>query len=160
MKDVIIRAAIEGLQTEGLKFSIDTIASELKISKKTIYRFFPDKETLAYALYETYYSDAVETMKNMQGTSNNRINILLVYYEAGRLVRKEIFNKYKLNAKVFSYACQKQDYLWSVLCSILLPSKNSEECDVLRAIVEGAFEKADERSIAPKTTAERLMKLL
>lgn len=50
MRERIIKAAIESLQAEGLKFSVDTIASKLKISKKTIYKFFPDKETLAYAI--------------------------------------------------------------------------------------------------------------
>ena len=30
---------------------------KLKISKKTVYKHFPDKQTLAVALYEKYFSD-------------------------------------------------------------------------------------------------------
>lgn len=58
MKDKIIHESINSLRQDGLKFSIDTLADKLKISKKTIYKFFPDKESLALALYENYYADA------------------------------------------------------------------------------------------------------
>ncbi|MGN1480125.1 MAG: TetR/AcrR family transcriptional regulator, partial [Acutalibacteraceae bacterium] len=58
MKDRIIYESIESLRREGLKFSVDTLAENLKISKKTVYKYFPDKETLALALYEKYYNDA------------------------------------------------------------------------------------------------------
>lgn len=53
MKDKIIKASIESLRQEGLRFSVDTLAEKLKISKKTIYKFLPDKESLAVALYES-----------------------------------------------------------------------------------------------------------
>jgi AcrR family transcriptional regulator len=58
VRDRILRESIESLRREGLKFSVDTLADRLKISKKTVYKFFPDKEALALALYETYYADA------------------------------------------------------------------------------------------------------
>ena len=49
MRDRIIRASIENLRREDLKFSVDTLTAQLKISKKTIYKYFPDKEALAVA---------------------------------------------------------------------------------------------------------------
>ena len=49
MRDRIIRASIENLRREGLKFSVDTLTAQLKISKKTVYKYFPDKESLAVA---------------------------------------------------------------------------------------------------------------
>lgn len=45
----IVCLSIENLQKEGLRFSIDTIARTLKISEKTVYRYFADKEALARA---------------------------------------------------------------------------------------------------------------
>ena len=36
MKDRIIRESIESLRQEGLKFSVDTLADKLRISKKTV----------------------------------------------------------------------------------------------------------------------------
>lgn len=59
MREKIIEASIEALKKEGLKFSVDTLADGLKISKKTLYKFFPDKQALALALYEKYYTDTL-----------------------------------------------------------------------------------------------------
>ena len=42
MRDKIVEASIEALRNEGLKFSVDTLADSLRISKKTVYKFFPD----------------------------------------------------------------------------------------------------------------------
>ena len=41
MKEKIIKESIVSLRTEGLKFSVDTLAERLKISKKTVYKYFP-----------------------------------------------------------------------------------------------------------------------
>lgn len=57
MKDSIIAATLECLRRDGLKFSVDTLADQLKISKK-ICTVFPDKEAPALAMYEKYYSEA------------------------------------------------------------------------------------------------------
>ena len=59
MKEKIIKESIVSLRTEGLKFSVDTLAERLKISKKTVYKYFPTKEDLARAIYEEYYKDAL-----------------------------------------------------------------------------------------------------
>lgn len=40
MKERIINESIESLRREGLKFSIDTLAEKLNISKKTVYKYF------------------------------------------------------------------------------------------------------------------------
>ena len=50
MKDRIIKESISSLRREGLRFSVDTLAERLCISKKTIYKFFQDKELLAFAM--------------------------------------------------------------------------------------------------------------
>lgn len=44
MRDAIIRASIESLRQEGLKFSVDTLSDKMKISKKTVYKYLPDAE--------------------------------------------------------------------------------------------------------------------
>lgn len=38
---------------------MDTLAAELKVSKKTIYKFFSTKEALAVAVHEKIYSEAL-----------------------------------------------------------------------------------------------------
>lgn len=57
IKTKIIQQSIKSLQAEGLRFSIDLLAKELKISKKTIYKYFKNKEALAMAIYEKFYLD-------------------------------------------------------------------------------------------------------
>ena len=38
---------------------MDTLAAKLKVSKKTIYKFFNTKEALAVAVHEKFYSEAL-----------------------------------------------------------------------------------------------------
>ena len=83
MKDKIIQASIEGLRKEGLKFSVDLLANKLKISKKTVYKYFSDKETLAVALYESYYSDATEQAKELINKNTQSS------YKESTLIQKE-----------------------------------------------------------------------
>ena len=65
MKERIINESIESLRREGLKFSIDTLAERLNISKKTVYKYFSNKEELAFALYRKYFADAKEQAKRL-----------------------------------------------------------------------------------------------
>ena len=77
MKDKIIKASIESLRQEGLRFSVDTLAEKLKISKKTIYKFFPDKESLAVALYESQYAAAVQQAELLVGEDRPALRIIV-----------------------------------------------------------------------------------
>ena len=56
MKDRIIQASIEGLRNEGLKFSVDLLANKLKISKKTVCKYFPTKRRLWFFHFSFYDS--------------------------------------------------------------------------------------------------------
>lgn len=161
MREKIIVTAIESLRTEGLKFSVDTIASKLKISKKTIYKFFPDKETLAYAIYEEYYSRALDNVREIEKSGNNiKVLLLMVYRDASFMIRSEIFNKYKLNDCIYSYVMKLQNELWSKIISLIAPSASRTDEAIFRAIIEGAFENAEKYSAPSELIAERLVKML
>ena len=60
MRDRIIQEAIASLQKEGLRFSVDLLADRLSVSKKTIYKYFSTKESLAVAMYDQYYEIAAQ----------------------------------------------------------------------------------------------------
>lgn len=62
MKDRITEESIKSLQQEGLRFSVPTLAERLKISKKTVYKYFPTKEALANAVAKDADPDAVITV--------------------------------------------------------------------------------------------------
>lgn len=161
MRDKIIDTAIESLRAEGLKFSVDTIAARLKISKKTIYKFFPDKENFAYAIYEKYYSRISESVGEIEKSGNNiNFRLLMVYRDASFMIRGEIFNKYKLNNRVYSYVMKLQNELWSRIFSLIAPSAAQKEEAVFRAIIEGAFENADKYSAPSELIVEKLVKML
>lgn len=158
MKNKIIEASIESLKKEGLKFSVDTLADKLKISKKTIYKFFPDKEALALALYEKYYTDAksaVQTLMN-SNTASSRTELLYLYFDSKTMTRSDIFNKYKLNNAIYAYTTGQNDDLWTLIASSF-KEKNTE---ALRIIVDGAFEKLCNAGLNPDEVIKRLVNIL
>lgn len=162
MKDKIIRASIEGLRNEGLKFSVDLLANKLKISKKTIYKYFPDKETLSIALYETYYSDVFEQAKELISinTEESYKKLLYIYFDSKEMTRNDIFNKYKLNHTIYAYTKEKSDRLWEIIAASFFGELSETDKKALRIIVDGSFEKLCESCSVLENVTERLVKLL
>lgn len=162
MKEKIIQASIEGLRNEGLRFSVDLLANKLKISKKTVYKYFPDKETLSIALYETYYSDAARRAGELIGmnTAESYKELLYIYFDSKRMTRNDIFNKYKLNQTIYAYTKEKSDCLWTIIAASFPGELSETDKNVLRIIVDGSFEKLCEDSTALKEVIERLVNIL
>lgn len=155
MKNVIIEKSIESLKKEGLKFSVDDLAAQLAISKKTVYKYFPDKESLAFAIYEKYYAQACKEVENIVNNSNNiRFDLLKLYFDSKVMTRADIFNKYALNRSVSTFAKQKESELWNCICPYF-----SECDDVAKIIVDGAFEKLLSVDIDCKKVIRRLVSL-
>lgn len=182
MKDKIICASIESLRQEGLKFSVDTLANKLRISKKTIYKFFPDKEALALAIYEKYYTEAknrAEVLVNSNDSSSH-LALLHLYFDSKTMIRRGLFNKYKLNDSIYSFAKEQNDALWDIISTYFKNiyknnSKNNSNMNIgnnstnnnpkqhmetLRLIIDGSFEKLCNEKINPDDVIERLVELL
>lgn len=53
----ILDAAIEEFEKKGLKFTMDDIAQNLKMSKKTLYQIYDTKETMLLALADYCFAD-------------------------------------------------------------------------------------------------------
>ena len=161
VKKEIITTAIESLRTEGLRFSVDTIAAKLKISKKTVYKFFPDKEALAHAIYETYYAGAAEKARKIAEQGDEKeYRLLMIYHDAGFMMRREIFNKYRLNDSVYAYAAKLHEALWSEILPCIAPGASQTDAAILKAITEGAFEKADACALPAESVCRKLVTLL
>ncbi len=161
MKEKIVCEAIQSLRQEGLKFSVDTLAERLKISKKTIYKFFPNKETLAFALYETFYTKASNCIQkwNSSGQHPSYTELLQLYFNSYTITRSEIFNKFQLNNTIYSYAAEKHATLWNTIFSFF-EDFTAEETITLKVIIDGAFEMACRLRIEPEHIIKRLVKLL
>ena len=160
MKDKIIYESIKSLQNEGLKFSVDTLAEKLKISKKTVYKFFPTKEALALAIYEKYYSDARKKADVIleKNESNLKFNLLQLYYESKKMIRSEIFNKYNLNDIIHAYTSAQNNTLWETISPIF--RNNKKDTETLRIIIDGTLEKLCELEVNPENVIERLVQLI
>lgn len=61
MKKRIMDGALHVFQTHGIKFTMDDLARELGMSKKTIYTVFPDKNTLLCELVDYVFAAIKES---------------------------------------------------------------------------------------------------
>lgn len=158
----MMNMSLTNLRNEGLKFSVDLLANKLKISKKTIYKYFPDKETLSIALYETYYSDAANQARELinKNTEESYKELLSVYFDSKKMTRNDIFNKYKLNQTIYTYTKEKSNCLWEIIAASFLGELSETDKKALRIIVDGSFEKLCEDCSALEGVIERLVKLL
>lgn len=59
LREEILRGTIRIFHEKGLKFTMDDIAERLKISKKTLYKVFDDKEALFLAMVD-YMFDTIK----------------------------------------------------------------------------------------------------
>lgn len=161
-KEKLIAESIQCLQEEGLRFSVDSLAKRLNVSKKTIYQHFPSKEALAHALYEKYYTDAAQTVEALlaQKETDLPAALLRCYFDAVCMVRGEIFNKYCLNNTVSEYALRRHAALWEKLQPQLCGSMSAEEASAYRLIVDGAFDRAISQNVDPVEIIAVLRRLL
>lgn len=60
-KEKILEATIKVFNRKGLKFTMDDIASELSMSKKTIYTVFRDKESMFFAMVDYCFDKIKES---------------------------------------------------------------------------------------------------
>lgn len=61
MKEKILEATIKVFNKKGLKFTMDDIAKELSMSKKTIYTVFRDKESLFFQMVDYCFDKIKES---------------------------------------------------------------------------------------------------
>ncbi|MGM9972407.1 MAG: TetR/AcrR family transcriptional regulator [Anaeroplasmataceae bacterium] len=158
MKDRIICESINSLRQEGLKFSVDTLAKRLNISKKTIYKYFPNKESLALELYQTYYTDILSEAKKLviENTKDSQKKLLFLYYDAKIMTCRDVFNKYKLNESLYRYTTEHNNDFWEIISSTM----DDKDKVSLRIIVDGTFEKICNEKIAPNDVIDRLVNIL
>ncbi|MGN1042496.1 MAG: TetR/AcrR family transcriptional regulator [Christensenellales bacterium] len=158
MKEAIINVSIKNLQKEGLRFSVDTIARELKISKKTVYKYFADKEELAFAVYNKFYYDIrIKLNRLLESDGNICIySVLSTYLTSFYMVRKEIFNKFVLNQALETYALYLHKGIWEKIKTVF-PAERQE---ISKLLIDGTFEKLCDSSVDAEQTVKALIKAL
>lgn len=136
-RETIVIESIKSLQAEGLRFSVDTLAKRLKISKKTIYKYFSTKEELAAALYDTFYKNCYLEISRFDKLDkrNYTLDVLRLYYNSYCMVCDAIFNKYALNEAIKQDAQTKHNELWKKIVLLL----EIKEERIYKTIIDGAF---------------------
>ena len=145
-----------------MRFSVDTLAERLNISKKTIYKYFPTKEALAFALYQRYYANITAQVDQLMTESSafSHLKLLSLYFDAKSMTSCDIFNKYKLNEALCSYTAEQNDNLLEIIFSTLDEGLSEQDKASLRIIVNGSFEKLCNEKIAPDGVIDRLVNIL
>ena len=161
MKNKIIEESITSLQQEGLRFSVDTLAERLKVSKKTIYKYFPTQEALAYAIYEKFYRDLNDKIRNILQQREEFLTeqLLFCYFDSAKMIRKEIFNKYCLNNVIGDFATQHHTKIWNTIESEICNGLSHEEIRIYQLIIDGAFDRAIECDANSTTVIEMLRRI-
>ena len=99
MKDTILKVAAEKIQTYGLrKFTMDEIAEELKISKKTIYKYFKSKDDIIHEYFkEIVETDKTSTVESIRKDSSlvDKLNSIVYSYHKYKLPIKVLDEAYK-----------------------------------------------------------------
>ena len=162
MKERIISESILSLRREGLRFSVDTLAQRLNISKKTIYKYFPDKEALALALFQKYYKDANEEMHSFLNDNSeaSHLKLISLYFDAKSITCRDIFNKYKLNETLRLYTSKENDKLLDVIFSSFGDEISEENKISLQIIINGSFDKICNEKITPDGVIKWLVNVL
>lgn len=158
MRESIIKYSIEMLLRDGLRFSIDEVAKTLKISKKTIYRFFPTKERLAIEIYNTYYENALREIEILSKTQSKdaAAQMLYIYYRSHCMVREEIFNKYAINASIRTLAQTNHNRIRMFIEN--LPSPADRQAVMI--IIDGALQKLYENKDEEEKVIARLVSFI
>ncbi|MCR3760871.1 TetR/AcrR family transcriptional regulator [Clostridium felsineum] len=93
MKDKILDLAAEKIRMYGLKkFTIDDIAKELKISKKTIYKYYNSKD----AIIEEFFDFVIKSDKeSVEAVLNDKVNF---HEKINNIIYSN--HKYKLPIKI------------------------------------------------------------
>lgn len=65
LKETILKGTLQVFNDKGLKFTMDDIAERLKISKKTLYKVFDDKEALFLAMVDYIFDTIKESERQV-----------------------------------------------------------------------------------------------
>lgn len=125
MKNIIVNKSIELLKRDGLKFTIDEVATSLKIAKKTIYKYFSTKEELALAIYEVIYLRLEDDLSKIKSIDNEDelCQVLRLYMDSLQFTKKELINRYLLKDTIYFFAKNKIDYIWQKIRLLILENQ-------------------------------------
>lgn len=121
----IIEGAIDAFSQKGLKFTLDDVAENLHISKKTIYTVFSSKEDLLLGIADSGFAAIKESERKIAEDNSMDVldkirKIMIVLPE--RYQNIGLSNLYQLNEKYPNVYQKVEEYLstdWDVTITLL-----------------------------------------
>lgn len=82
VKMQVIKVAAAAFTQRGIKnVRMDDIASEMSISKRTLYELFSDKEELLVEVVRNYRNEVKESMARVAANAGNVLEVIIGFYE-------------------------------------------------------------------------------
>lgn len=131
IKERILDTTIDIFSQDGLKFTMDSLAKKLSMSKKTIYKFFPDKQSLLHEMVDYSFNQIKMAKRNVVCSSGDDIVEVLTKVLQAMPERYENVNLgqlYVLKDKypqIYHHVEQRLESDWEN--TILLMNKGMEE---------------------------------
>ncbi|MBQ5485085.1 MAG: TetR/AcrR family transcriptional regulator [Lachnospiraceae bacterium] len=150
MKDKILEAAMRVYYKKGARFTMDDLAAELSMSKKTIYTVFRDKKTLLYDMVDFAFdqikeSEAAILGNNSLGIEEKLQGILSVMPE--NFTGIDFSEIHEMGAKypqAYARIRQRLESGWETTLGLL---KEGEEAGIFRPVNPALFQMIYDASI-------------
>ena len=82
LMDRILEKVVDAVTTRGIKaVKMDDIATELGISKRTLYEIYDDKETLVLEGVKRYHENKKIALNTFAANNHNVLDVIIYFYE-------------------------------------------------------------------------------
>lgn len=125
--------ALDLFSRYGIKsVSMDSIARRANISKRTLYEYFEDKETLLVEALEVNFSDYLKLIKRLEEDAEYVLDILVYFYDELMKMPRWYNQKFYDDLKKYPKAREVRDEYTSYLRDLLFKWLN-------KGVEEGVF---------------------
>lgn len=159
MSEKIIECAIDLIRKNGLRFSLDELVKTLKISKKTIYKIYQNKEIFSLNIYKYYFYQANKKVDEIILKSNEDVlDLLNIYQDVLVMTAEEIFNKFQINEIIRKEVKGHDENLLLKIVGKLGVEENNQK--IVACIIEGSLKEGLLNTEVLEETKRELVKLL
>ncbi|BEG99714.1 TetR/AcrR family transcriptional regulator [Bacteroides sedimenti] len=103
LKERIVSVAMKAFTSKGIKgVTMDDVASELGISKRTLYEIFKDKESLLVAGWENHEREKETFYKKILAESENALEVILKIYKLSIEIYNNVDKRFFDDIKKYS----------------------------------------------------------
>lgn len=161
LRETILQGTIKAFNRKGLKFTMDDIASILRISKKTIYTVFADKEELFLAmvdyLFDNIKNSEQEVIQNPRLSTLEKIRkILGVMPESySEIDFRELYILKDKYPKIYEQVERRLENGWETTITLLQQGMEEGvirkvDIPIIKLMLEAAVEQFFQRDILLK----------